>query len=477
MTVFRISASLLVLALLFTASGCGSSSDGDDRRGRGQGGDAIPSVEAVQSRFGSLPLQERMSGRVRAGDQIGVYPEIEAPVVSVAVQNGDYVEKGDVLARLRDDQYRERLRQAESELKIARAGAKRARATLKELQAQLKRTERLAESQYESEQQLESLRARVQGAEADVDEAVARVEQAEATVDERRSDLRETVIRAPFSGYVGNRDAEVGQRVGPNTQIFTMGSLDTMRVEVQVTDKMFGKIRPGQTARIQSPSLPDTVITAEVSRMSPFLDEATYSAELEIDVPNSDRLLTSGMYVEVDVSYGETRQATLVPKSALYENPETGTRGIFVAPSLGSEVPVSAPDEFNPDDPPPLTKPTPTDFREVEILAEGRQTVGVRGIEPGAWIITVGQNLLSTSAGERTDARVRPMPWSRLMALQRLQDVDLLERVLDRQQRIAERRFGSGGGSTGRSDTSTTDSVQSAASDTSRSAAGLTSQR
>lgn len=476
MTVFRISASFLVLALLFTASGCGSS-DGDDRRGRGQGGDAIPSVEAVQSRFGSLPLQERMSGRVRAGDQIGVYPEIEAPVVSVAVQNGDYVEKGDVLARLRDDQYRERLRQAESELKIARAGAKRARATLKELQAQLKRTERLAESQYESEQQLESLRARVQGAEADVDEAVARVEQAEATVDERRSDLRETVIRAPFSGYVGNRDAEVGQRVGPNTQIFTMGSLDTMRVEVQVTDKMFGKIRPGQTARIQSPSLPDTVITAEVSRMSPFLDEATYSAELEIDVPNSDRLLTSGMYVEVDVSYGETRQATLVPKSALYENPETGTRGIFVAPSLGSEVPVSAPDEFNPDDPPPLTKPTPTDFREVEILAEGRQTVGVRGIEPGAWIITVGQNLLSTSAGERTDARVRPMPWSRLMALQRLQDVDLLERVLDRQQRIAERRFGSGGGSTGRSDTSTTDSVQSAASDTSRSAAGLTSQR
>jgi len=477
MTDFRISASFLALALLFVASGCGSSSDGDDRRGRGRGGNATPSVEAVQSRFGSLPLQERMSGRVRASDQIGVYPEIEAPVVSVAVQNGDYVEKGDVLARLRDDQYRERLRQAESELKIARAGAKRARATLKELQAQLKRTERLAESQYESEQQLEGLRARVQGAEADVDEAEARVEQAEATVDERRSDLRETVIRAPFSGYVGNRDAEVGQRVGPNMQIFTMGSLDTMRVEVQVTDKMFGKIQPGQTARIQSPSLPDTVITAEVSRISPFLDEATYSAELEIDIPNSDRLLTSGMYVEADVLYGETRQATLVPKSALYENPETGTRGIFVAPSLGSEVPVSAPDEFNPDDPPPLTKPTPTDFREVEILAEGRQTVGVRGIEPGAWIVTVGQNLLSTSAGERTDARVRPMAWSRLMALQRLQDVDLLERVLDRQQRIAERRFGSGGGSTGRSDTSTTDSVQSAASDTSRSAVGLTSQR
>lgn len=474
MVLQRALGSALLLLLLAAAGGCGSSSDGNDRRGRGgRGGSNTPSVEAVQSRFGSLPLQERMSGRVRAADQVGIYPEIDAQVVAVEVQSGDAVEKGEPLVRLRDDRYRERLRQAESNLKITKASAKRARANLREVQAQLKRTERLAENQYESEQQLETLRARVQAAEADVEEAEARVEQAEATVEERRADLRRTVIRAPFSGYVGNRNAEIGQRVGPSTLLFTMGSLDTMRVEVQVTDRMYGSIEPGQTARIQSPSLPDTVITAQVSRMSPFLDDATYSAEVEIDVPNPGGLLTSGMFVEVDVLYGETRQATLVPKSALYENPETGTRGVFVAPSLGSEVPVSAPDTFDPDDPPPLTKPTPTTFREVEILAEGRQTVGVRGIEPGAWIVTVGQNLLSTSRGDRTDARVRPMPWSRLMALQRLQDVDLLERVLERQQRIAEQRFGIDEAR----DTTETDSARSAAADTSRADAGLTSQR
>ena len=347
MSVLRTTASCCLLALAIALSGCGSSSDGSgDRRGgpRGDRGNNTPAVEAVQSRFGSLPLQERLSGRVRANDQVSIAPEINAPIVSVEVQNGDFVEAGEPLVRLQDDRYREQLQQAQSNLKIAQATAKRARATLKGLRAQLKRTERLAESQYESEQQLESLRAQVEGAEADVDEAEARVEQAEATIAERRTDLRQTVIRAPFSGYVGNRNAEVGQRVSPTTQLFTIGSLDSMIVETQVTDRMFSSIQVGQTARIQSPSFPDTVITAEVSRKSPFLNEQTYSAEVEIDVSNAGRLLTSGMYVEVDILYGETRQATLVPKAALYENSETGVRGVYVAPSLGSEVPVEAPE-------------------------------------------------------------------------------------------------------------------------------------
>ena len=111
-------------------------------------------------------------------------------------------------------------------------------------------------------------------------------------------------------------------------------------------------------------------------------------------------------------------------------------------PRLVVEIPAETPDDYNPENPPPLTQPTPTRFRDVEIVAEGQQLAGVRGIEPGAWVVTVGQNLLSTSADERVDARVRPLPWSRLLALQRLQDTDLLRDVLERQQRMAEQRFG-----------------------------------
>ncbi len=460
---------LLPAALLF--SGCGSSSeDGGERQGRRGGEQSTPAVEAVQARYGSLPLEEQMSGTVEALNQVVISPEIDAPVEAVLAQNGDYVEKGEPLVRLRDDTYRERVRQAEASLQIAKADVKSARANLKELRAQLKRTERLAEQNFESQQQLESLRAQVAQAEAQVEQAKGQVAQAEATLDERQTDLRRTIIRAPISGQVGNRNVQVGQRVGPNTQLYTMGNLDSVRVEVGVTDRMTGRIQPGQTARISIPSASDTVVTAEVTRLSPFISNESYSAEAEIIIPNPGGLFKSGMFVQVDVAYAESQKAALVPLSALYEDPSSGTRGVFVAPTLGTEIPVETPDSYDPEDPPPLTQPTPTRFRDVEIVAEGQQLAGVRGIEPGAWIVTVGQNLLSTSADERVDARVRPLPWSRLMALQRLQDTDLLRDVLERQQRMAEQRFGdSSGADTTQSSTAeqptTPDTLRSSSSD------------
>ena len=432
-----------VLPLLVWA-GCGSSSDEGDRGGRwgGRGGDGTtPSVEAVQARYGALPLEERMSGTVYARNQVEIYPQIGAPVTAVEVETGEYVEKGQALVRLQSDVYRQRVRQAEASLRIARAEAKGAKADLDELRAQLERAERLGEKEFQSEQEIESLRAQVAGAEAAYEQAEGQVEQAEATLDERRADLSRTVIRAPISGHVGRRNVQVGQRVGPDTRIFTMGNLETVRVEVGVTDRMMGRIEPGQTARISAPSL-DSVISAEVTRISPFINNTTYSAEAEIDVPNPSGLLRAGMFVQVDVAYGESQQATIVPLSAIYEDPSTGSRGVFVAPTLGEEVPVETPDDYNPEDPPSLTQPTPTEFREVDIIAEGAQTAGIRGVEPGDWIVTVGQNLLSTRAEERVDARVRPMTWPRLMALQRLQDTDLLRDIMEQQRQAARERFG-----------------------------------
>jgi multidrug efflux pump subunit AcrA (membrane-fusion protein) len=226
-----------------------------------------------------------------------------------------------------------------------------------------------------------------------------------------------------------------------------------VKVNVEVTDRMFGRIRPGQTARIHVPQQ-DTVLVAPVARMSPFLSEESYSAEAVIEVSNDPRLLNPGMFVEVDVAYGESERATIVPLSALYENPGSNARGVFVAPTLGTEIPVDVPEDFNADNPPPLTPPTPTTFRKVEVVAEGQQTAGIRGVEPGDWVVTVGKNQISAAGQGRVDARVRPMSWSRLMALQRLQDTDLLYDVLERQQRIAEQRFGG-------EDSTSSDSAQS----------------
>ncbi|MFP4228223.1 MAG: efflux RND transporter periplasmic adaptor subunit [Salinivenus sp.] len=436
----------LLAGVVLLLSGCGSSeNDRDSSRGGEERERTTPSVEAVQARDGTLPLEERMTGTVRARNQVAIYPELSEPVVSVEAQTGDYVEAGAPLVRLRQETYEQQVRQSKASLRSARAEARSAEASLKELQSQLKRTERLAEQDFESQQQLESLRAEVDEAEAAYEQAQAQVEQAEATLDEQESMLDRTVVRAPTSGYVGQRNVEVGQRVGPDTRLYTLGDLDAVKVNVQVTDRMFGQIQPGQTARVHVPQK-DTVLEASVTRMSPFLSSESYSAEAEIEVPNEDRVLNPGMFVEVDVAYGESERATIVPLSALYEDPASNTRGVFVAPTLGTEIPVETPESFDEEDPPSLTPPTPTTFREVEVLAEGQETAGVRGIEPGDWIITTGQNLLDNESDERVDARVRPLPWSRLLSLQRLQETDLLNRVLERQQRLAEERFGNDSG-------------------------------
>src|SRR5690606_35031815 len=95
------------------------------------------------------------------------------------------------------------------------------------------------------------------------------------------------------------------------------GRIGNVRVEVPVTQDLLGRIRQGQRVEIRTQS-EQSAIVAEVSRISPFLAAGSFTAEVEIDVPNEDGRLLPGMFVTVDVYYGESDSATLVPASALY---------------------------------------------------------------------------------------------------------------------------------------------------------------
>jgi HlyD family secretion protein len=71
----------------------------------------IPAVEALQARQGSLPLTERLTGVVKAGNQVAIYPEINAVITEVLVKNGQVVDRGQPLVRLRDKEFREQRKQ------------------------------------------------------------------------------------------------------------------------------------------------------------------------------------------------------------------------------------------------------------------------------------------------------------------------------------------------------------------------------
>jgi RND family efflux transporter MFP subunit len=420
---------LLLVATFFTS--CYSNSNGNQNSGS-ENSSTTPAVEAVQARYGSLPLSERLSGTVIAKNQVSLYPEISGKIAQVHVQNGDAVEQGDPIVSLEDNQYQEQVQQAKAALRINQARLKQAEARYNELEAKYKRTKQLSDQELSSDLELETLEAQMSSAEADVELAQAQLEQSQSNLQEQQEVLSKTIIRAPISGTVGQRNAEMGMQVNSSTQLFTIGDLNNLRVEVVLTDNMLNEIKVGQTARIYAGSANSEnrkVLEAELSRISPFLNNVTRSTEGEIDVKNEQNMLRPGMFVPVDILYGESQQATLIPTSAIYNNPNSGETGVYVASSLGSEIQPA--EQVDPDNPPPLTEATEIQFQPVEVIAEGRMEVGVQGIDPGSWVVTVGQDLLSEGAGQ---ARVRTSSWDRILALQKMQRQDLLQRVLERQQ-------------------------------------------
>ncbi len=406
----------------------------------------IPAVEAVEARYGALPLSERLTGTVRAAGQVSIYPEASGPIVAVLARNGDEVKAGDPLVRIRAEVSRNQLQQSEAGVEAARASRDRARATVDDLERRFERSESLARDNYISQEEFESLKTGLAAARAELAAAEAQVSRAEGALGESQESVRQTVVRAPIDGTVGRRNAEVGMFVSGSTPLFTIGRLENMEVDVPITQEMLTRIRAGQTAEIRSGSIGDSVIRAAVSRVSPFIEPGSFSAELQIDVDNASGALLPGMCVTVDVLYGESREATLVPKSAIWEDPATGAVGVYTAPSIGLEVPLVMPEEGS-DEVPPMTPPTPAQFQRVEVLAEGRHVVGVEGIEPGDWVIVVGQHLVAGGNPNEgpPQARVRPIRWERLLDLQGLQREDMLRQFMEKQQRIARAKLDSAG--------------------------------
>lgn len=414
-----LSASLFACTALLLVN-CSSDSGGGGRNG---GNVMVPAVEATQARLGSLPLVERLSGVVEARNQVDVYPEVSAIVAEVLVNDGDLVERGQPLIRLRDRDFQERLKQANAGLEIAEAQAKQAAAKQNEVAAELQRTESMAERGLISDTELEMVQTKAISADADLELAQARVRQAQATVEERQEALSQTVIRASVAGTVGNRNAEIGMLVSGSTRLFTLGQLDSVRVKVVLTDEMLNYIEVGQPSDIFADhALYST--TAALSRVSPFLHPVTHSTEAEIDLANPDLILKPGMFVAVDIHYGRSAEATLVPLSAIYENPNSGGVGIYRTREQISHDELTS--NMNPQGR-ALTNPVQFEFVPIEVIAKGRMEAGVRGIAAGDWVITVGQDLMG---GDSAQARVRPVTWNWVEDLQNLQREDLLDEVI-----------------------------------------------
>ncbi len=425
----KILASLLLAGLILS-----SCSNDEESRNFGQGGGQQPTVEAVQIQSGSLPLSYRVTGEMRARNQTAIHPEINARITEVLVENGDQVNEGDPLVRLRDDDIREQLNQAEYDYEVAQSQLIQAEANLERLEAEYRRTNRLAEQDFETELEIETLEANIKEAEASVELARSQKNRAASQIREQENNLDNTVIRATTDGVVGGRNAETGMMADPGTQLFQIGDTDQMTFFASITEEMSNNVMPGDEVEITSGTGYDEPIKATVSRISPFLNPVSHTTVAEIEVENDTVDLRPGMFVSGNIHFGDTDLATLVPKTALYENPVEGETGVYTADVVTGEMNISEDGSMDSEDAEEgafVTEvPVDVNFTPVEIIAEGNGMAGIRGIDDSKeWVITVGQSQLAERQSE--EAFVHVVDMEHVMQMQDAQDRDLEQRIFE----------------------------------------------
>ena len=248
------------------------------------------------------------NGYVVARTKASVASRISGRLAYLGVEEGSVVRRGDVIARLENDDYRAVVRQARAEVLRAQAALSESEAVRDQIQRDLRRSRALLDDNLISEREVEDLEAQLSAAEARVNVQQAQVQAAEASVAVADANLENTYIQAPFDGTVLRKDAEVGEVVAPvatgggltRGAVVTMADLETLEVEVDVNEAYIAQIGSGQSARITLDAFPDTAYAGEVRQIVPTADRQRATVLVKVSILDRDPRILPEMGARVD---------------------------------------------------------------------------------------------------------------------------------------------------------------------------------
>jgi len=260
---------------------------------------AVPvEVAAVAPR--SIAAFYRAASVVEADRLVDLTARVEGRVRHLGCEEGDWVERGQLLAELENDRQKVRLRQAE--LKV------------EDQERQLARSREMLAEELISQQEF--------------DDVQSAYEQAAAERDLAAIELEETRLCAPFAGQVTERLVVEGQHVAPGAAAFTLADFTPLRVSLHLPESVASKVSAGQTVRVY-PEATDDVLVATVERVCPVVDPATSTVRITLRLPDGAASARVGGFVKVRVVTDRHHDALAVPKLALVE--EGSLRSVFVA--------------------------------------------------------------------------------------------------------------------------------------------------
>ena len=244
-----------------------------------------------------------VSGQLRAGLEATVRAEVGGSVLVAAVDEGQTVARGALLARIEDRTLGDAVTSAQSMLRSAEQALALAR-------REAERTARLVGAGAIAEREQEAADNALAAAQAQVDDARARLASA-------REALADTTVRAPISGVVSRRHVSVGDVVSPGRELYTVIDPSSMRLEAAVPSEALPAARVGAPVRFEVRGYPGQRFEGRIARISPVADAVTRQVPIFVEIPNAGGRLLAGLFAEGRVTE-QSRVGLVAPIRAVH---------------------------------------------------------------------------------------------------------------------------------------------------------------
>ena len=278
-----------------------------------------PPVAVETGEVTTGPIQEirEFTGTVHPYYQYVVAPKVSGRIVEIRKRIGDFVKKGEVIARIDDAEYEQALLEAEANLKIANASLVESQSQFKLARQEFDRAQSLKNKGIASEAEYDAASSGYTAQESRLHLAEAQVEQREASCKSAKIRLSYTVLSATEPGYIGERLVDEGSLLAPNSPLATVVGIEKVIIRTNIIEKDYGLIKNNQQAEILVDAFPGRVFKGVVKRIAPMLQESSRVADMEIEAANDSLLLKPGMFAKIKIVLSEKQNALIVPSSAI----------------------------------------------------------------------------------------------------------------------------------------------------------------
>ncbi len=256
---------------------------------------------------------------------VNIFSRVDGYIAKIYVDKGDLVKANQLLVEIDHTDYVHAVNQAKANLLSAKAKVVQQEAAVRNAALTLNRMRALIKDEFVSQQDLDTAEVNRDAALALQDSLRAQVQQMAVALAQAETNLAYASIRAPFAGYIAERNLDPGAYVSGTTAststmsrgILSIHDVETVRTLIEVVEKDVPLIQIGQRADVRAEAYPNEVFEGTVTRIVQALNRATRTMTVEVDLPNKDHRLKGGMFARVEVLVGRHPQAVQIPLDAV----------------------------------------------------------------------------------------------------------------------------------------------------------------